>query len=341
MKTPFLLFILFLFVLSGCFSSQEKSAFSTNEIFIKELNNSLNVSNAQDVFRYIFSQLDKEVTVYPTENYYYFTFLAQGKEFRGALWLAAVDRDEGILRFGYVEVIENNEIFENTQRFMGIGIYSEQDGVSVEKINNFTYYVIFEGKKIIFHLNDADMHSPTQAQLLKEEVFVGPVFDESGLQFFLVYNTKQPHLYFILNEDKNVSETFDKIRSILVLGRRTQFVFYNDQELNRKILIGVKKENTQQNNWYDGPFDQMPDNYIYSGLIPKYKEYVEMSYPQIKGSIDQYGNYLHKKDARIAIMPYTLYTTQEDFQFVNRCKSISDSKTTFYICITQQKEYLS
>jgi len=34
-----------------------------------------------------------------------------------------------------------------------------------------------------------------------------------------------------------------------------------------------------QNNWYDGPFDQMPDNYVYLGQI-EVQKYLEACYPR-------------------------------------------------------------
>ena len=60
----------------------------TNEKYIDGLyNQDLNVSDEKEVFSFVFENLDNEVTVYPTENYYYFKFNAQGKIFGGSLTL--------------------------------------------------------------------------------------------------------------------------------------------------------------------------------------------------------------------------------------------------------------
>src|SRR5437867_3805389 len=56
-----------------------KVGFLSNEEFINGLYNNLNLTDAKQVFRFVFSNLDNKVVIYPTENYYYFTFPAHGK----------------------------------------------------------------------------------------------------------------------------------------------------------------------------------------------------------------------------------------------------------------------
>ena len=60
---------------------------TTNDYFIKGLYETFNLSNDKEVFAYVFSQLDDEATVFPTENYYYFKFVAAGKKFGGTFSL--------------------------------------------------------------------------------------------------------------------------------------------------------------------------------------------------------------------------------------------------------------
>ena len=57
-----------------------------------------------------------------------------------------------------------------------------------------------------------------------------------------------------------------------------------------------------QNNWYDGPFDQMPDNYVCNGQI-EVKPYLEQHYTEYEGRIDKYGRFLNKEGRRIAVAP--------------------------------------
>ena len=48
-----------------------KNGLATNDGFIKGIYNTLDLNDSKEVFRYVFSRLDNEVVIYPTENYYY------------------------------------------------------------------------------------------------------------------------------------------------------------------------------------------------------------------------------------------------------------------------------
>jgi len=312
----------------------------TNQNYIEGLYNSFNVSDPKEVFKHLFFQLDDEVVVYPTENFYYFKFTALGKMFGGVFALHADNRDNGVIDFGYIERNDNPYVDEGTgiNRIGGSHNFSEEDGVMVKKINNFKYSVIFEGRKVIFKLNDIGMNPPINLMLHSEEEYVGPVFDESGLVFSLIFNKEISHLYIILNEDSFVPEYFRELTNDIVIGERSEFAFYNDKQYNRKILIGVKGVNVLKNNWFDGPFDQMPDNYVYTGQIPNYSDYLIAAYPNLEGRIDKYGNYLDIEGVRIAVGPYYVYWSNDELSsLADYCNSQDfPSKSEFYNCITQQ-----
>ena len=87
-------------------SNVTKVGFLSNEEFINGLYNNLNLTDAKQVFRFVFSNLDDQVVIYPTENYYYFTFPAHGKIIFGSIALPAYYRDQGVLFFGYYEKME-------------------------------------------------------------------------------------------------------------------------------------------------------------------------------------------------------------------------------------------
>jgi len=73
-----------------------------NADFITNLNkNEINLSDYKQVFSYLFENMPEEITVYPTENYFYFKFPYSGKVIGGTINLGADDRDKGILGFGY------------------------------------------------------------------------------------------------------------------------------------------------------------------------------------------------------------------------------------------------
>lgn len=312
-----------------------EDGFISNEKFIDGLYNDLELGDSKQVFRYVFSRLEDEVIMYPTENYYYFTFTAQGKTIWGSMSLSAHDRDDGVFDFGY---IEKNDKFRQAdfQPVGGCGTYTAKDSVFVKKIDDFRYCVTFEEKTVVFKLNDVGLAPPEKAKLRDDEIFVGPSFDESGLKFFLIFSKAEEHLYWILNEDGFVPENFTHYTDDLVIGDRTGFAFYLDRENNRKILVGAEGFNVLQNNWYDGPFDQMPDNYVYTGQI-EVKRYIEASYPNVKGRIDKYGNYLDEEGVRVAIAPYLVYFSVEDLvSVIESCEASALSKSQFYSCITQQ-----
>ena len=45
------------------------------------------LDDPKEVFARVFEQLESEVIVYPTENYYYFSFFANGRKYSGNLRL--------------------------------------------------------------------------------------------------------------------------------------------------------------------------------------------------------------------------------------------------------------
>lgn len=311
-------------------SNNIKDGFTTNEKFINGLYQDLDLNNSKEVFRYVFSRLDDNVVIYPTENYYYFIFPIKGKVIWGSMSLFANNRDDGLLDIGYIQKFDKNRQQDNFNAIGGGSNFTAKDGVLIKKIDNFNYSVAFEGKTVIFRLNDIGVKSPST--LTENETYVGPSFDESGLKFSLIFNNVENKLYWVLNEDDIVPETFTNYKDDIVIGDRTEFAFYFDKKYNRKILIGVEGLNVLQNNWYDGPFDQMPDNYVYTGQI-ELKKYLEASYPDITGRIDKYGNYIDEEGARIAVAPYTVYFSKEDLNaIVQMCKS----ESAFYSCISQQ-----
>ena len=53
------------------------------------------------VFGFVMSKLPERVTVYPTENYYYFGFMHDGIRYAGNIRLDASNRDEGKVIFAY------------------------------------------------------------------------------------------------------------------------------------------------------------------------------------------------------------------------------------------------
>lgn len=308
---------------------------TTNEHFIKNLYTEVDIKDPKSVFRYIYTQLDDEVTIFPSENIYYLKFTVLGKIYYGTITMYVADREKGILGFAFVNREEQKSRQKHFPMKGGFYDFSSKDGLVMTKKDDFTYSVTYMGKTVVFHLFNDGIKPPQKAKLRPDEVFVGPTFDESGLRFFLVFNKTISKLYWVLNEDGFVPETFYKFSDNVVIGDRTEFAFYNDRENHRKIMIGVEGENVLQNNWYDGPFDQLPDNYVKTGQL-KVQEYLEKHYPYYKGQIDKYGNFLNKKGSRIAVAPYIVYFSQNDLKFVDSLKALNMETSVFYGEITRQ-----
>jgi len=138
---------------------------------------------------------------------------------------------------------------------------------------------------------------------------------------------------YILNEEGYIPEQFIELNEYhedIKIGRRTGFAFYKDEENNRKILTAVHGNSTDRNNYYDGPFDQLPDNYAQYTNI---KEYMEEAYPYTKGLIDEFGGYIGRQ-SRVIVFPYNVYYKYGDLAFIEKCKAPNLSKSKFCRCIT-------
>ena len=177
-----LMFLLIVFVISLFFvvSNGSNPSFLTNEAFIEGLNKKINTSDIQEAFWFVFSQLEREVTVYPTENYYYFEFPSEGRIIHGSIGLFAYTIDNGKVMFA---ATEKQDIEPIDYTYIG-----SNDGLGVTKINDFRYVLNYRGKSVVFNFNQMNIDKPADLSLSSEDVFIGPSFDESGIQFYLVYN---------------------------------------------------------------------------------------------------------------------------------------------------------
>ena len=172
---------------------------------------------------------------------------------------------------------------------------------------------------------------PPAAALAPKEEFIGPVFDDSGIRFFLVYNAAINNFLYILDETVKVADDFvtgprgDRI----LVGKRTGFVFYRDHRRDRKILIGVYEENVDVNNYFDGPFDQLPDNFIEGETL---RNAILKVQPNLKGKIDRFGG-TPDGEMRYTIGPYLIYRQIREFNRVDRCAGRHHiSEVVYYRC---------
>lgn len=281
-----------------------------NEEIIEGLSDdSVDIEDVDAVFWRVFSGLPDEVTVYPSENYYYFILFSDRTQIGGNIRLPAGRREHGVLSFGYSEFIE----FASRS---GTGIslskfYTEADGLIIEEIDPFTYVVTYDGKAVTFHLHELSQEPPQSFSLGENEIFIERTFDESGYQFFLLYNEKDNYFFWVLNEEEKVPDILEELDDDLLVGKRSGFAFWVDEQHDRrKVLLGVRRLSVTRNDFYDGPFDQLADNYAEETNVA---EYMQLAYPALRGRIDKYGYYTDReRPMRVALSNYFSYFAQAD-----------------------------
>lgn len=294
---------------------QSRPQLVTNEVAVVEAMRpaTFDIKDPMAVFAYVLGSLPPRVTVYPTENYYYFKFVHGGVPIAGNLRLDPRERDNGKVWFGYYE---DNADWKKDGLEKGIELDGAR-GVSVERVEDLLYRISYRGTSVLFALNDVSQVKPPPSALGPDDRFIGPVFDESGVRFFLLYNAKAKAFHYILDETAAVADELEPSRRTdrLVVGKRTGFAFYRDHRLDRKILIGAFEQNVRLNNYFDGPFDQLPDNFIEGETL---RQAIVDSDPEVKGKIDRFG-YYRDGEARYAISPYMQYRSENDLLQVHRC----------------------
>lgn len=316
--------------------SQPLGGLETNESVIHGYRDSgIDLNDSITVFRRLFATFNDTVTVYPSENYYYFGFTAAGKHVMGSISLFPHERDSGRVGFGYTEKRER-ERWNEKDLVGGWGTFGEPDGVIVKKIDQMRYRVTCEGKSVVFRLHDLPSNQPPASLLRPDEAFVLRNLDESGMGFLLLYNNTMNRFYWVLDPEQPETETYRVVNDRIAVGERSQFAFFVDSLNHRLVLIGVQGYNILNNNWYDGPFDQLPDNLIESGVF-ELGSYIERSMPRLKGKVDRYGHYLDNPATRVAIAPYLVYYTDQDLiDAVAYCDAEGVGSSAHLTCMTQQ-----
>ena len=282
----------------------------------------VDVTDVDSVFAYIFAHLPDEVTVYPSENYFYYIIYLGGTQYWGNIRLPSGRRERGVLSFAYFEFVEFPSV-------PGLGFsrskyFTDADGVALKEIDKFTWEVRYNKRSVIFHFNQLKQIPPVSFKLGPDETFIERTFDESGMQYFLLFNTKSNYFFWVLNEEEIVPDTFEQIVDNVLQGQRTGFVFWVDKDRqNRKVLASVRSISVTRNDYYDGPFDQLADNYVDESHI---SEWMGRAYSGLKGRIDKYGYFTDTSfGSRVALSNYGTYFTIADIQnFVARALAEAD-----------------
>ena len=180
----------------------------------------LDLDNVDEIFSYIFSELPDEVIVYPTENYYYFKLYVDSKQLWGNIRLAAGRRERGVLSFAYFEFKESPYVTE--PRLVRNKFFTDADGLRIEELDKFTFKVSFDGKDVIFNLNQISQEPPALFDLADHEEYIEKTYDESGYNFILLFNNERNYFNWVLNEEVPLPVRFLSLgeRSAVAAGRQ-------------------------------------------------------------------------------------------------------------------------
>lgn len=307
--------------------SAAEFALQTNEDYVDAVlaEAEFDVDDVDAVLDRVFQALPDEVTVYPTENYYYFKFLHRGVPYAGNFRLDAADRDRGVIHFAYFS--ENRPGLE--QRLSRHVAYTAATGLAVAKTAELTYAVTRKGRTISFRLNDLRHVRPEPGAIPAGETYVGPVFDESAVRLFLMWNPRLEMFLYVLDEslaseEQVPSEVSPQIR----IGARTGFAYYRDRYLGRWLLVGVRADEVALNTYFDGPFDQLPDNFIEGETLRT--ALVRLS-PEVEGEIDRFGN-SRDLSGRMLVDPYVLYREASELFVFDQCAAAAVDEDAYYLC---------
>lgn len=284
----------------------------------------VDIEDVDALFWAVFSRLPDDVHVYPTENYYYFQLYTGGKQVWGNIRLPSGRREAGVLSFGYSEF---NEFLTTTPtpRLTGSKFFTLADGLRVERgADDFTWTVSYKNKVVTFHMLRIEQTPPKRFKLGADEIFIQRTFDESGNRFFLLFNTARNYFFWVLDEQEGLSDVLDLVKEDLFIGRRSGFAFWKDAAHDdRKVLVAVRSLNVSRNDYYDGPFDQLADNYADETKVAKY---MVLAAPSLRGRIDKYGYYTDREQPmRVALSSYYSYLAVSDlFSFLDRAKASDD-----------------
>lgn len=262
-------------------------------------------SQPLEVFRALFAEMPARILILPSENCLYFSFSDTSRtEYRGCISIRLRPEEMGCLRFFYKRADHGDR--QGYAEFL-----SADEGLRLVRLGQFSYSLDLDGKRVDFDFQQLPLVKPSRSILRPSELYLGPAFDESGLQFSLLFDQETNCFLWILNDDFPTYDTFASGLGNLEIGRRTRFAFLRDDRNRRRVLVGVSKAEAQANSYYDGPFDQLPDNYIATGEV-ELQKYIELNNPDKRGQIDEFGFFTLLPAYRVAIVPYHLYNQTSD-----------------------------
>ena len=283
----------------------------------------LNLDDPVAVFAEVFARLPHEVIVYPSENYYYWQLYANGRQIWGNIRLPAGQRERGILAFSYSDFNE----FPTPPATGGVAhteYFDSSFGIQITERDPLIFGVAYGDREVVFRLHPLHQEPPDSLTLGENEEFVQRTVDESGFRFLLLFSNKGNFFFWVLNEESPPPDEFLSLDEDIIVGRRSGFAFWIDRaHQNRKVLASVRQISVLRNDYYDGPFDQLADNYAEQTGIA---EYMQRAFPDLKGRINQYGYYTDStKPKRVALNTYgSYYVHPEIMLLIKRARRSSN-----------------
>ncbi|MGQ0742185.1 MAG: hypothetical protein ACT4OG_07830 [Alphaproteobacteria bacterium] len=294
----------------------------TNQQIIEATHSPCDPNNELEVFERIFRVLPARVIVYPSENYYYFENICGGHALRGNIRLDVKDRDQGTIHFAYYVVGGDDIGNDEGQHYR---VFTPSDKIILSKSRDRTYRMSFLKKNVIFVLYDLPQ-IPCQP-LRASEHYLGSLMDESGIKFMLLFSYKQNDFKFMLCETTSANSPIHlaRVNASVQIDMRTGFAFFRD-ELNRNRLIGVRARDAFDNTYYDGPFDQLPVNYVRDSAL---RRFIYQAYPAYQGQVTDYGEFKGRENEGVVISPYVIYVNTRELQKSAGCDARQGDETFF------------
>lgn len=304
-----------------------------NQGFIEEIQESrVDFEDRSAVLTMLMDRMGNTITVYPSEGYYYFDFYSNGDWIRGNLRFDKSNRDQGDVSFVYYKVLKRSE----SERTVSSGTLNKDVGFELNSIGDLKYLMKFNGREVVVQLYQAKHELTNPPTLYENESYVGPVFDESGVRFHLLFDNETHEFSYLLNSDFGFPETFEYSVGTetdhIVIGTRTEFAYYFDSDRDRYILIGVAAENIRNNSYYDGPFDQLPDNFVDGDEL---KEKIELYAPEYNGKLLSYGHFKAEENIRFAITNYKRYEHDYELRPFEFCRAKASTSSSLIQCLNE------
>ena len=300
------------------------------------------------ILRALFEQTGNEITVYPSEFYWYFHIPVSGTWIRGTIvW----DLEKPNLELSYYQVKrmflpDGNENFDTQNKDGWVGDLANDLGCEVGDVEKGEKGLIRRvnclGIAKVFHYpyvnQDRDANRArlrAAGVLLPGEEHWGDFIDESGLRFSAIYLPSEKIFIETLHPgDERLVRLTHYPKQQVYHDANSDFVFYKDG--NRYILIGVYKFHVLENDMFDGPHDQLPHADMWAGniemigsIIPKLSTYHSFA------AVDQFGNLKNYPGARFVIADHINYEHINDFKHVPACARMKKSR---FACLTDKKD---